>query len=74
MQPVCQMMRKYRESKGMTQSYIARKVGKTSQRISALEAGSIRLTADELVEICVKGFEITPAIFFTLMFSENEIS
>lgn len=69
-----QLMREYRESKGISQSHIARKTGKSSQRISALENGNIRLTADELVEICIKGFEISPAIFFTTMFSKNENS
>lgn len=72
--PVCQMMREYRESTGMTQTHIAKKVGKSAQRISALETGYIKLTADELVEICVNGFGITPAIFFSIALSKNEIS
>ena len=72
MKKVHQMMRDYRESKGVSQSHIARKTGKTSQRISALENGNIRLTADEFVDICVNGFEISPAIFFTIALSENE--
>jgi len=70
--PVYQMMREYRESIGTTQTYIAKKTGKAAQRISALESGSIRLTADEFVEICLNGFGITPAIFFNNVFSENE--
>lgn len=72
MKPCSQMMREYRESRGITQSHIARKTGKSSQRISALESGTIRLTADELVDICVTGFGITPANFFAKQFSENE--
>lgn len=62
--PVYQRLRIYRESKGITQTYIARKTGKTTQRISALETGGIRLTADELEEICIKGYEVNPSILF----------
>lgn len=71
--PVYQMMREYRESTGMTQTHIAKKTGKAAQRISALENGSIRLTADELVDICMNGFGITPSNFFSIALSENEI-
>ena len=38
MRPLCQTLREYRESKGITQTYIANKTGKSSQRISALES------------------------------------
>jgi len=65
MAPLYQRLRQYRESKGITQTYIARKTGKTTQRISALESGGIRLSADEFVELCIKGYEINPAIFFS---------
>ena len=69
MKPVYQRLREYRESKGITQTHIARKTGKSIQRISALETGGIRLTADEFVELCVVGYEVSPAIFFTNEFS-----
>lgn len=72
--PVYQMMREYRESTGMTQTHVAKKTGKAAQRISALENGSIRLTADELVDICVNGFGITPSNFFSIALSEIEKS
>lgn len=72
MRPLCQTLREYRESKGITQTYIANKTGKSSQRISALESGGIKLTADEFVELCIKGYGINPAIFFNEYFSENE--
>lgn len=72
--PVYQMMREYRESTGMTQTHIAKKTGKAAQRISALENGSIRLTADELVDICMNGFGITPSNFFSIVLSEIENS
>ena len=63
MKPVYQQLREYREARGITQTHIAKKTGKTVQRISALETGGIRLTADELVELCLTGYEISPAIF-----------
>lgn len=73
MKPVYQQLREYREAHGITQTHIAKKTGKTVQRISALETGGIRLTADEFVELCVTGYEISPAIFFTenISISEN---
>lgn len=72
MKPMYQRLREYRESKGVTQTHIAKKTGKTVQRISALETGGIRLTVDEFEELCVKGYGVNPAIFFTEHFSENE--
>ncbi|MDR1630044.1 MAG: helix-turn-helix transcriptional regulator [Oscillospiraceae bacterium] len=72
MKPVYQYLRDFREDHGITQTHIAKKTGKTVQRISALETGTIRLTADELVELCIIGYGITPAIFFADMFSQNE--
>ena len=72
MKPVYQRLREYRESKGITQTHIARKTGKSIQRVSALETGGIRLTADEFVELCVVGYEVSPAIFFANEFSKNE--
>jgi transcriptional regulator with XRE-family HTH domain len=72
MKPVYQQLREYREARGITQTHIAKKTGKTVQRISALETGGIRLTADELVELCLTGYEISPAIFFAESFSVSE--
>ena len=73
MKPMYQRLREYRESKGVTQTHIAKKTGKTIQRISALETGGIRLTADEFVELCMTGYEFSPAIFFKDGFSKTEI-
>jgi len=72
LKPMHQRLREYRESKGITQTHIARKTGKTVQRISALETGAIRLTVDEFEELCMNGYEVNPAIFFTDQFSKNE--
>lgn len=59
-----QKLRKYRESIGVSQTFIAKKTGKSIQRISALETGAIRLTADEFEELCVKGYGVSPKVFF----------
>lgn len=59
-----QKLRKYRESRGVTQTYIAKRTGKSNQRISALETGNIRLTVDEFEELCVTGYGVNPKIFF----------
>lgn len=74
MKPVYQQLREYREARGITQTHIAKKTGKTVQRISAIETGGIRLTADELVELCLTGYEISPAKFFAedFLVSENK--
>lgn len=72
MKPVYQLLREFREARGITQTHIAKKTGKSVQRISALEIGSIRLTADELVELCVSGYEVSPASFFAESLSANE--
>lgn len=72
MKPVYQQLREYREARGITQTHIAKKTGKSVQRISALETGHIKLTADEFVEICTIGHEVSPAIFFTESFSISE--
>lgn len=72
MKQVYQLLREYREARGITQTHIAKKTGKTIQRISALETGGIRLTADELVEIGTIGYEKNPIIFFTDLFSIYE--
>jgi transcriptional regulator with XRE-family HTH domain len=70
--PIHLRMREYRENRGMSETYVAQKTGKTIRRISALETGKIRLTADEFEEICKKGYQVSPAIFFTQEGSENE--
>lgn len=70
-----EMMKTYREQYagvGMTQTMLAKRTGKTPARISALENGNIRLTADELLQIITDGFKTTPQIFFTTVLSENE--
>ena len=72
MKPMHQRLREYRESKGVTQTHIAKKTGKTVQRISALETGAIRLTVDEFEELCVNGYEVTPPIFCADQLSNNE--
>ena len=62
---VYERLRKYRIDRGITQVHIAAKLNKPVQRLNALELGRIKLTADEFEEICIKGFEINPGIFFS---------
>lgn len=74
MKPVNQMIRDFREVRGITQVHVAKKVGIDSKRLSQIETGLIRLTADEFLKICLYGFEVTPQKFFDELLSNNEIS
>lgn len=66
-----EMLREYREARGMTQTSLARKVNRPSKRISAMEVGDIPVRVDELVDICVMGFEVTPTAFFSRFFPQE---
>ena len=72
MKKVYQMMRDYREKHGITQTHVAKQAGINPKRISQLETGLVRLTADEFLHICLDGFGVTPQIFFDAQLSENE--
>ena len=72
MKKVYQMMRDYREKRGITQTHVAKQAGINPKRISQLETGLVRLTADEFLHICLDGFGVTPKIFFDDQLSENE--
>lgn len=72
MKKVYQMMRDYREKRGITQTHVAKQAGINPKRISQLETGLVRLTADEFLHICFDGFGVTPQIFFDDQLSENE--
>lgn len=72
MKKVYQMMRDYREKRGITQTHVAKQAGINPKRISQLETGLVRLTADEFLHICLDGFGVTPQIFFDDQLSENE--
>lgn len=74
MKKVYQMMRDYREKRGITQTHVAKQAGINPKRISQLETGLVRLTADEFLHICLDGFGVTPQIFFDDRLSENENS
>lgn len=66
------MLRDYREKRGVTQTFVAIKAGISAGRLSALETGNIRLSADEFLQICTQGLETTPQKFFDEEFHENE--
>lgn len=74
MKKVYQMMRDYREKRGITQTHVAKQAGINPKRISQLETGLVRLTADEFLHICLDGFGVTPQNFFDDQLSENENS
>ena len=72
MKPAAQMIRDYREARGVTQTHIGKRTGINPKRISQIETGRIRVTADEFLKIIVEGFEVTPQIFFDDQLSKNE--
>lgn len=72
MKAVNDMLRDYRTSHGIKQTFIEKKIGIPPGTLSALENGRVRITADMLVKICVVGFGVTPQIFFTDQFPEIE--
>ena len=74
MKKVYQMMRDYREKRGITQTHVAKQAGINPKRISQLETGLVRLTVDEFLHICLDGFGVTPQIFFDDQLSESENS
>ncbi|MCD8311243.1 MAG: helix-turn-helix domain-containing protein [Firmicutes bacterium] len=67
-----QMMRDYREKRGITQTHVAKQAGITPARLSQLETGSVRLTADEFLTIVIDGFGVTPQNFFDEQLSKTE--
>lgn len=66
MKPATQMVRDYREARGITQVYISKRTGISSKRLSHIETRLIRLTADDFLNIITNGFGITPQIFLTI--------
>lgn len=69
---VHERLKAYRISHGIKQKYIAEQTGKSKSRISALETGRIKLTADEFEEICIRGLKVNPIIFFNDNFLETK--
>jgi transcriptional regulator with XRE-family HTH domain len=65
-------IRTYRLNRGLKLKYVSSNAGMAMQRLSALERGYIRLTADEFESICTKGLNVSPCIFFTNEFLNNE--
>lgn len=72
MKLAAQMVRDYREARGITQVHVGKSAGINPRRVSQLETGLIRMTADEFLKIIVDGFGTTPQIFFNDQLSENE--
>ena len=72
MKSAAQMMRDYREARGITQTHVGKRTGIHPRRISQYETGLIRLPADDFLKIIVDGFGTTPQIFFDDQLSESE--
>lgn len=72
MKTAAQMIRDYREERGITQIHISKVTGITTRRMSRLETGLSRMTADEFLNIIINGFGITPQIFFDNQTSKSE--
>jgi len=58
-------IRSYRQSKGITQTFIASETNMSVKTINAIELGRKRLLADEFETICRDGLKVNPQIFFT---------
>lgn len=52
MQQIHERLREQRQQNGVTQTHIAKTVGRTTQWVSAIEAGKIRIRADEIPMLC----------------------
>lgn len=72
MKTAAQMVRDYREARGITQTHIAKQTGINPKRVSQIETGYTRLSADDFLKIIVDGFGVTPQIFFDDQLSKNE--
>lgn len=72
MKKAAQMMRDYREARGITQTHVGKRTGIDPRRISQFETGLIRLPADDFLKIIVDGFGTTPQIFFDDQLSKTE--
>ncbi len=59
--PIYQRLREYRESQGQSQAFIARRAGIRPNRISAIETGKNRLTADEFESLAIRAYKVEPA-------------
>lgn len=65
-------LKTYRESIGLKQNFIEDKAKMKPKRLSAIENGQVRLTADEFEYICIYGYEVDPIIFFNNQFLETK--
>lgn len=72
MKTAAQMVRDYRKERGITQVHISKATRITASRISNIETGLSRMTADEFLNIIINGFNTTPQLFFDNQVSETE--
>ncbi|WP_374214199.1 helix-turn-helix domain-containing protein [Candidatus Desulfosporosinus nitrosoreducens] len=62
---IYEKIRQYRISKGITQVWVAKRLGISPKTLNGIELGRQKLTTEMLEAICKKAFEVEPAIFFT---------
>jgi len=67
-------LKAYRESIGLKQNFVENKAKMNPKRLSAIENGQVKLSADEFEYICIYGYEVNPSIFFNdkLLDSKND--
>ena len=64
-------IRKYRESRGMSQKYLADLIGVSNSRVSNWEQGINRPDADTLAELC-RALRVSPSDLLAVHLSEND--
>ena len=67
-----QMLRDDRVSRGISQKFIAQKTGFSIQKMSQIEHGNSRVTAEDFLRIIIDGFGTTPQLFFDDQLSKAE--
>ncbi|GAB6172034.1 hypothetical protein JCM15765_15120 [Paradesulfitobacterium aromaticivorans] len=70
---IYEKIRFYRLKKGITQAWVANKIGIHPKTLNGIELGRQRLTVDMFELICRKAFGANPAIFFEDELLETKI-
>ncbi|MBP2626313.1 MAG: Helix-turn-helix domain [Firmicutes bacterium] len=65
-------LKAYRESIGLKQNFVENKAKMSQKRLSAIENGQVKLSADEFEHICIYGYEVNPTIFFNDEFLDSK--
>jgi Helix-turn-helix. len=57
-------IREYRITHGLLLKYVAESSGISMQRYSLMERGGLKMSVDDFVNICKKGLNVDPSIFY----------